>query len=64
MPWITCIWCSCHIISLVFKDYFKLAVLSDALEKAKGVVRFIRDRQKPLAFFRSNSAKNFILPGM
>jgi hypothetical protein len=20
MPWITCIWCSCHIISLFFKD--------------------------------------------
>jgi hypothetical protein len=63
MPWISCIWCSCHIISLFFKDCFKLAVLNDALEKVKRVIKFIRDRQKPLAFFRSNSAKNLILPG-
>jgi hypothetical protein len=57
MPWITCIWCSCHIISLVVKDCFKLAVLGGALEKVKRAARFIRDRQKPLAFFRSNSAR-------
>jgi hypothetical protein len=49
---------------LFFKGCFKPAVLSDALEKVKRAVRFIRDRQKPLAFFRSNSAKNLILPGM
>ena len=48
---------------MFFKDCFKLAVLNDALEKVKRVIKFIRDRQKPLAFFRSNSAKNLILPG-
>ena len=67
MPWITCIWCSCHIISLFFKDCFTgekgLPELKEALEKVKKVVHFVRDRQKPLAIFRTYSTKELILPG-
>ena len=67
MPWISCIWCSCHILSLFFKDCFSgdkgLPLLKEALEKVKSVVRFVRDRQKPLAFFAEVSTKALILPG-
>ena len=67
MPWISCIWCSCHILSLFFKDCFSgdkgLPLLKEALEKVKSVVRFVRDRQKPLAFFGEVSKKALILPG-
>jgi hypothetical protein len=69
MPWISCIWCSCHILSLslFFKDCFSgdkgLPLLKEALEKVKTVVRFVRDRQKPLAFFGEVSTKALILPG-
>jgi hypothetical protein len=67
MPWITCIWCSCHIISLFFKDCFTgekgLPELKEALEKVKKVIHFVRDRQKPLAIFRTYSTKELILPG-
>jgi hypothetical protein len=55
MPWLTTMWCSCHILSLFFKDCFSDAnavpELRDALAKAKTVVHFIRDRQKPLAIY-------------
>ena len=69
MPWITCIWCSCHILSLFFKDCFNtgsdkgLPALSLCLKDAKTTVTFVRDRQKPLAFFNEISKKALILPG-
>ena len=67
MPWMSCIWCSCHIISLFFKDCFTgdkgIVVLMGVLEKVKKIVRFIRDRQKPLAIFTAHSKKALILPG-
>jgi hypothetical protein len=35
MPWISCIWCSCHILSLFFKDCFSTGSPSkDILRKA------------------------------
>ena len=67
MPWITCIWCSCHIISLFFKDCFGadkgVPSLVEALAKVKRVVHFIRDRQKPLGIYRSIAKKALMLPG-
>ena len=67
MPWISCIWCSCHILSLFFKDCFSgekgIPALKMLLDKVKKIVHFIRDRQKPLAFFTQNSKKALILPG-
>jgi hypothetical protein len=67
MPWLSCLWCSCHIISLFFKDCFSgekgIPALKLLLEKVKKIVHFIRDRQKPLAFFGKNSDKALILPG-
>ena len=67
MPWILCIWCLCHILSLFFKDCFSgekgIPALKLLLDKVKTIVHFIRDRQKPLAFFGENSKKALILPG-
>jgi hypothetical protein len=67
MPWITCIWCSCHVISLFFKDCFGsdkgVPALVEALAKVKRVVHFIRDRQKPLAIYRFIAKKALMLPG-
>jgi hypothetical protein len=67
MPWITCIWCSCHIISLFFKDCFGadkgVPSLVEALAKVKRVVHFIRGRQKPLGIYRSIAKKALVLPG-
>jgi hypothetical protein len=69
MPWITCIWCSCHILSLFFKDCFNtdsdkgLPALALCLKQVKTIVTFVRDRQKPLAFFNEISKKALILPG-
>jgi hypothetical protein len=52
---------------LFFKDCFSgdkgLPLLKEALEEVKAVVRFVRDRQKPLALFGEVSKKALILPG-
>jgi len=52
---------------LFFKDCFSgekgIPALKLLLGKVQKVVHFIRDRQKPLAFFTQNSKKALILPG-
>lgn len=58
LPWISCMWCNAHIMSLFFKDVFTdIKSLKGQLELIRFVVKFVRDHQKPLALFRALSAK-------
>jgi hypothetical protein len=64
MPWLTAIWCGCHVLSLFFKDCFtKVDELKEHLALVKRVIHFVKDHQMPLSIFREFSHVELILPG-
>ena len=56
--------CAAHAMDLLLEDWGKATWVKEAVRKAKYLVKFVRNRQMPLAVFRKHEAKfNLLLPG-
>lgn len=56
--------CAAHAMDLLLEDWGKATWIKETLDKAKYLVRFVKNRQMPLAVFRKHEAKfTLLLPG-
>ena len=53
LPWVECLWCNAHVLSLVLKDFAEIDIFREVVANAKEAVMFIYNHQKSLALFRS-----------
>ena len=56
--------CATHAMNLLLEDWGKATWIKETLEKAKLLVKFIKNRHMPLALFRKHEAKfSLLMPG-
>ena len=56
--------CATHAMDLLLEDWGKATWIQETLGKAKYLVKFVKNRQMPLAVFRKHEAKfSLLLPG-
>ena len=56
--------CAAHAMDLLLEDWGKIPWIKRVVEKAKYLVRFVKNRQMPLAVFREHEAHfSLLLPG-
>lgn len=56
--------CATHAMDLLLEDWGKASWVKETLEKAKGLVKFIKNRQMPLAVFRKHETRfSLLMPG-
>lgn len=61
-PWLSGVVCTTHSMDLLMKDYSGMAFAADTLSKAKELIKFIMNHQKPRAMFMQISSVVLLSP--